>query len=206
LKPRFSRLGRGYGGRFHASAPDIDDGEPAIGCQRNLGKNKGGEAMARMSWNRRSGVLSAAIGLLSATALTAGLPHGAAASDTSDTWLACSGSVLSVDTSGDKPVRTTESSQRVLVLDDAKNNLYQYSEDKNALSVILTQSYTPAKITWGADMSMTSGMTWEATLDRTKMDLKMVRDAFRERNHMTWTEKCQPTQPRAVGTNVVASN
>jgi len=165
----------------------------------NLLANKGGKAMGKF----RFGSLGLAISVLSAVALTGGLSRAANANDT---WLACSGSVLSVDTSGEKPVKTTEPSQRILVIDDASKNIYQYAEGKNALNIILTRSYTPAKITWGADMSTTSGMTWEATLDRTKMDLKMVRDAFREKSHMTWTEKCQPTQPRAVGTSVTAAN
>lgn len=113
-----------------------------------------------------------------------------------DTWLACNGNVVTIP-SGAKAPSSTEPSDRVLAFNDENSRLYEWSDKRKSLDPVPTLSYAPGKITWGADMMNSSGMSWQGTLDRAKMKLDIHRKD-REGVTMVWKEQCQPTAPMST--------
>jgi hypothetical protein len=109
-------------------------------------------------------------------------------------WLQCIGSVSSKgkDAAG-KPIDETGDSKRVLVFDDATNGLFNYSENRKALDVILPSSYSAKEIRWTGRGTDYPPVSWEGVLSRTAMTLRITREQGSLR--MIWQEKCEPIQP-----------
>jgi len=127
------------------------------------------------------------------------------AAEAAEKWLACAGTLTTVEQSDAK----TEPSERVLAYNDEYKALFQWQQNRKALSLIPTVSYNSEQIDWGKRFPGFSGPYWEGRLDRRNMSLKIERtegnpDGTVEK--MTWVEKCAPTQPLDGSAPAVASS
>src|SRR5689334_5069524 len=68
--------------------------------------------------------------------------HSATAADK---WLACTGTVTAIEEKGTK----TDPSSRVIAYNDELKALYQWQEQKKALNLIPSASFTGDRIKWG---------------------------------------------------------
>lgn len=134
------------------------------------------------------------IATLAAATAMSGLSSAAFAAET---WLSCNGNVATIP-SGAKAPAATEASARVLAVNDQNQKLYQWSDKRKELALVPTLTYAPDKITWGAEMMNSSGMSWQGSLDRAKMKVDISRKD-RDGVTMVWKEQCQPTEPLTNG-------
>jgi len=113
-----------------------------------------------------------------------------------ETWIACEGTV---STKVGKAAATSAPANDIYAYNTEAKTLYKYAPTRKSLDLISTNKFDDKSIGWinpgkGIGSQTTS---WEGTIDRAKMSLKMVRESGDE--VMTWTQSCKPTtaQPQS---------
>jgi hypothetical protein len=113
-----------------------------------------------------------------------------------ETWIACEGTV---STKVGKAAATTEPANDIYAYNAEAKTLYKYAPARKRLDLISTNRFDDKTIGWvNAGKGIGSQTTsWEGSIDRAKMSLKLVRESGDE--VMTWTQSCKPTteQPQS---------
>jgi hypothetical protein len=112
------------------------------------------------------------------------------ASAYSPEWLQCDGQVVTTGLdAGTKPAH------HIYIYDDDNRHLFLYSPEQQSQSLEAVTEYTDKNIRWGSKNVTISGATWEGTLDRSSLALKL---AYKDLESVrTWTEQCKPTNAMA---------
>ncbi len=129
--------------------------------------------------------------VLTATLLAAWVPGALAA----DQWLACEGTKVTTGQNDDgETLNETQPIADIYAYNDDLQGLYFYSQDRQTLSPVAVETYTPAEITW--DGEGVWGARWDGVLNRDEMSLNIVRTEKEMRSE--WTAQCTPTDAQPI--------
>jgi hypothetical protein len=138
--------------------------------------------------------IAAAAAIFSVTSLTV------QAAQAADNWLACEGTVATSTTKDGKTETASASANDVYVFNDGNKMLFKYADVRKALDPVFVTKFDDKTIAWanaGGASAGTTAATWQGSLDRASMALKMTRT---ERDEvMTWTQQCKSTAPKPTG-------
>jgi hypothetical protein len=112
-------------------------------------------------------------------------------------WVACEGTVATTVTKDGKTETTNAPATDVYAYNDASKALFKYSDKRNTLDPVFVTGFDDKAIKWanaGASSAGSSAASWEGSIDRATLALKLTRT---ERGEiMTWTQQCKATSPK----------
>jgi hypothetical protein len=114
-----------------------------------------------------------------------------------ENWLACDGTVATSTKKDGQTQSTSAPAKDTYVVNDTSKMLFKYSETRKMLDPIFVTGFDDKKISWanaGGASAGTTAATWQGSLDRASLALKMTRTERDET--MTWEQQCKATSPK----------